>query len=124
MFITILLSVIYYFAEYRGKPKGRSFRRSLVWAFTRYIGDLGKFSEDSPKTFTGRIVATIIGVLCIAIVAVPAGILGSGFNEAIQNEAAQRRLMENRQKLHSFFERKLDRPTGYQAVSFFKVSQI
>lgn len=118
--ITLVLSLIFYLAEYRSQPKSSGFRQSLVWAFTRYIGDPGKLADTYPKTLSGKIVATIIGVLCIAIVAVPAGILGSGFNDALQKDAAQRRLVENRQKLFSFFERKLDRPTGYQAVVFFK----
>lgn len=118
--ITLLLSIIFYFAEYKAQLGKRGFRRSLVWAFTRYIDDPGNLSDASPQTLTGKIVATIIGVLCIAIVAIPAGILGSGFNDALQKDASQRKLMENREKLHSFFERKLDRPSGYQAVSFFK----
>lgn len=118
--VTVLLSFVFYLAEYKGHRQKGNFIRSLVWAFTRYIDDPGKVSDYTPKTIIGKTVAIIIGVLCIAIVAVPAGILGGGFNDALQKDAAQQKLMENRKKLHSFFERKLDRPTGYQAVSFFK----
>lgn len=118
--ITIILAIILYLSEFKLQPKDYNFRQSLVWTFTRYIGDPGRLADAAPQSFVGRFIATIIGVLCIAIVAVPAGILGSGFNEALENENTKRRIIENRKKLHSFFERKLDRPTGYQAVVFFK----
>lgn len=117
--ITLVLATIYYLSEMRAKPGG-NYMKSLLWAFTRYIDDPGRLSDSRPRTITGRVVATIIGVLGILIVAVPAGILGSGFTEAIDNNKRMERLVANQEKLRRFFERKLDRPTGYQAVSFFR----
>jgi voltage-gated potassium channel len=55
----------------------------------------------------------------IAIVAVPAGILGAGFTEAIENRNRSEKTAHDADKLRSAFQRKLDRPTGYQVVQPF-----
>lgn len=117
--ITIVLATILYFAELKTKPR-INYKKSLLWAFTRYIDDPGELSRTKPRTITGRIVATIIGILGILIVAVPAGILGSGFTDALEKHNTEQKLAVNQDKLHRYFERKLDRPSGIQAVSFFR----
>lgn len=117
--ITLLLATILYFAELRTKPR-INYNKALIWAFTRYIDDPGKLSRSQPQTVTGRIVATIIGILGILIVAVPAGVLGSGFTDALEKHNREQKLAINQDKLHRYFERKLDRPSGFQAVSFFR----
>lgn len=118
--ITIILSIILFYAERSVQSKEYNFRKSLLWSFTRYIDDPGNLSTSTPKTSIGRIIATIIGVLGILIVAVPAGVIGSGFTEAINNRNTLVRIEENREKLKNIFERKLDRPSGFQVVSFFR----
>ena len=55
-----------------------------MWSFAQYIGDPGNFADTPPITFVGRIIAVIIGVLGIAIFAVPAGM---GFSEIIEEDA-------------------------------------
>lgn len=119
--ITLILSLILYFCEHDAQPENydNGFT-SVLWAFGQYIGDPGGFAENPPITGLGKAIACIVGLLGIAIVAVPAGILGSGFTEAIEHERDDDKLRLNQQKLHDVFERKLDRPTGYQAVPFFK----
>ena len=119
--ITLILSLILYFCEHEAQPdvydNGFS---SVVWAFGQYIGDPGGFAENPPITGFGKFIACLVGLLGIAIVAVPAGILGSGFTEAIEHERDDEKLKKNREKLLNVFDRKLDRPTGFQAVPFFK----
>lgn len=115
--ITLILSVILFYAEHDAQPDNydNGFS-SVMWAFAQYIGDPGGFAANPPITVGGRIIACIVGLLGIAIVAVPAGILGAGFTEAIETEARKKELAENREKLRLSFERKLDRPSGYQVV--------
>lgn len=113
--ITFILSIMLYVYEHDAQPHVYDNGvRSVVWSFAQYIGDPGQFADTPPVTFPGRIIACIVGVLGIAIVAVPAGILGAGFTEAIEKKIKERELDENGEKLRVSFERKLDRPTGYQ----------
>lgn len=116
--LTLILAGIFYLAEMKNKEY--NFRKSLVWAFTHYIGDPGRFSGKGPKTLTGRIISSILGIVGILIVAIPAGILGSGFDEALQDERENKILAENRTKLWRAFERKLDRPSEFRSVLPYK----
>ncbi len=115
--VTLLLSFILYFAEHAAQPDvyNNGFV-SVVWAFAQYIGDPGGFAETPPITFIGRIIACIIGILGIALFAVPAGLVGAGFTDAMKEEEHEMEVKDNIEKLHRVFERKLDRPTGFQIV--------
>ena len=119
--ITLILSLILFFCEHDAQPEvyDNGFS-SVLWAFGQYIGDPGGFAENPPITGFGKFIACIVGLLGIAIVAVPAGILGSGFTEAIEHERDDEKLRLNQKKLVSMFQRKLDRPTGFQAINFYR----
>ena len=119
--ITLILSLILFFCEHHAQPEvyDNGFS-SVLWAFGQYIGDPGGFAENPPITGFGKAIACLVGLLGIAIVAVPAGILGSGFTEAIEHERDDVKLRANQEKLRSMFQRKLDRPTGYQAINFYR----
>lgn len=124
--ITLILSLILFFAEHEKQPEvyDNGFV-SVIWAFAQYIGDPGQFADTPPITGVGRIVACIVGLLGIAIVAVPAGIIGAGFTEALEKEAKRDELITNSSKLRNIFQRKLDRPTGYQTVvPFVTLTQV
>lgn len=115
--ITLILSLILFFCEHEAQPENydNGFT-SVLWAFGQYIGDPGGFAENPPITGLGKAIACIVGLLGIAIVAVPAGILGSGFTEAIEHERDDVKLKENQEKLHDSFTSVLDRPTRYQVI--------
>lgn len=115
--VTLLLSFILYFSEHAVQPDvyNNGFV-SVVWAFAQYIGDPGGFAETPPVTFVGRIIACIIGVLGIALFAVPAGLVGAGFTDAMKEEEHEKEVKNNIEKLHRAFERKLDRLAGFQIV--------
>lgn len=121
LIVTFILSLILYYYEHQVQPDvyDNGFA-SVVWAFAQYIGDPGEFAGTPPITVVGKIIACIVGVLGIAIVAVPAGILGAGFTETIERETKKKEIAENGKKLRLCFERKLDRPTGYQACPPFR----
>ncbi|MDE6390709.1 MAG: ion transporter, partial [Duncaniella sp.] len=119
--ITLILSLVLFFAEHEAQPEVyRNGFVSVIWAFAQYIGDPGQFADTPPVTGIGRIIACIVGLLGIAIVAVPAGIIGAGFTEALEKEAKKEEIEKNTAKLHNAFHRKLDRPTGYQVVRPFR----
>ena len=41
--ITLVLAIIFWFSEHWAQPEEYGFFQSILWAFTRYIGDPGKF---------------------------------------------------------------------------------
>ena len=94
--VTLILSFVLFFVEHDAQPDVyNNGWTSVVWAFTQYIGDPGNFADTPPITFVGRIIAVIIGVLGIAIFAVPAGLIGSGFSEIMEEDAKKEEIENN-----------------------------
>ena len=121
LIITVILSLMLFFFEHEVQPEVYSNGFvSVLWAFAQYIGDPGQFADTPPVTFWGRVIACIVGLLGIAIVAVPAGIIGAGFTEAIEDDKHQEEVETDAANLRLAFQRKLDRPTGMQVVPPFR----
>lgn len=119
--ITIILSLILYYAEHEVQPENyNNGFVSVIWAFAQYIGDPGEFAATPPLTPLGRVVACIVGVMGIAIVAVPAGIIGAGFTEALEDDKRSVIIKKNAINLRNAFQRKMDRPTRYQIIPPFR----
>jgi len=93
--LTLLLAWIFYTVESIAQPDVfTSYFDAFVWAYTRYIeGGDGVF-DGSPITVTGKIVASLFGFIGIAIVAIPAGLIGSGFTDAIEEKKREQQLSE------------------------------
>ena len=115
--VTLMLSFVLFFYEHNAQPEvyDNGFK-SVVWAFAQYVGDPGNFADTPPVTLVGRLIACIIGLLGIALFAVPAGLIGAGFSEAMEEEKLAAKIKKNIGKLQLAFERKLDRPTGFQIM--------
>ena len=115
--VTLILSFVLFFVEHEAQPEVyNNGWKSVLWAFAQYIGDPGNFADTPPITITGRVIACIIGVLGIAIFAVPAGLIGSAFSEVMEKDERKEKSEGWAERLHLAFERKLDRPTGFQIV--------
>ena len=94
--VTLILSFILYFVEHEVQPEVyENGWTSVVWAFAQYIGDPGGFADMPPLTLAGQIIACLVGVLGIAIFAVPAGLIGSGFSEVMEAEQKEMELRVN-----------------------------
>jgi len=104
--VTIMLSFILFFVEHEAQPdvyvNGWT---SVLWAFVQYIGDPGHFAETPPITFWGRLIACLIGVLGIAIFAVPAGLTASAFSEVIEKEIKRKKIEDNYHRMLKQFPR-------------------
>lgn len=115
--VTLLLSFILFFYEHDAQPDVYSNGfTAVVWAFAQYIGDPGNFAETPPITFIGKIIACIVGLLGIALFAIPAGLVGAGFSEVIDDDNKRMKDEANVKKLQLVFETRLDRLTGFQIV--------
>ena len=118
--VTLILSFILYFVEHEAQPEVYDNGwTSVVWAFAQYIGDPGSFADQPPITLPGKIIACIVGLLGIAIFAVPAGLVGSGFSDVMDEKRHEENAAEWSEELHNAFEHKLDRTTGWQIVPPF-----
>lgn len=103
--VTLILSFLLFFVEHQAQPEVYDNGwRSVLWAFMQYIGDPGGFADTPPVTFWGRVIAVLVGVLGIAIFAVPAGLIGSGFIETIEATRKEEELEERRNLLYQRFE--------------------
>ena len=115
--VTLILSFILFFVEHEAQPEVyNNGWKSVLWAFAQYIGDPGGFADTPPITITGRLIATAIGILGIAIFAVPAGLIGSAFTEVMDEDSHETEIVENKKKLHLAFERKMCRFTRLQIM--------
>lgn len=118
--LTVILSFLLYFAEHAAQPElCENGWKTMVWAFAKYLGDPGKIADFPLVTVWGNVIAIIVGVLGIAIFAVPAGLVSSGFIEVIGDRRKEEDAKKNAKKLRNAFERKLDRPTEFQIVPMF-----
>lgn len=106
LLLTTLLSVLYYVVESIAQPDVyRNFWDALVWAYTRYIEGGDSVFEGGPATITGKVITSLLGLIGIAIVAIPAGLIGSGFMDAIAEEKRETELAEMRHRMLKQFPR-------------------
>lgn len=91
--ITFVLSLVFYLVESSAQPDVfDSYWSCVVWAYSRYIeGGDGVF-DGGPVTIVGRTIAFLLGLIGIAIVAIPAGLIGSGFMDAIAEEKREKEI--------------------------------
>lgn len=81
MLIVVAASVTY-LAEHKAQPEAfGSIPHALWWAVVT-MTTIG-YGDVVPQTLIGRICAAVIGIISVGMVALPAGILASGFNEAL-----------------------------------------
>lgn len=119
--ITLSLSIVFYLVEHNEQPDVfDGWWSCVVWAYSRYIeGGDGVF-EGGPVTIIGRTIAFMLGLIGIAIVAIPAGLIGSGFMDAIAEEKREKELAEYRNRMHKMFRRVQSKCTQFREVPIFK----
>lgn len=103
LLVTLLFAVMMFIAE-NSVNSDYSFFDALVWTFVKYVEDPADVTT-SPVTIFGQVVGTLVGVLGIAIFAVPAGLIGSGLMEAMEDEKYEKRLGEYHRRLGKVFRR-------------------
>ncbi|MBO4906151.1 MAG: hypothetical protein J5486_03815 [Bacteroidaceae bacterium] len=106
--ITFILTVILWLAERQANPDF-GFWDAFIWPYEKYIGDPGKVVDEPLLSPLGKIVGTIVGVFGIAIFAIPAGMVGSGLIEAMDEEKREIELNGFRRRMQKAFRRKGDK---------------
>lgn len=104
LFLWVVLSLVFYIFERHAQPDVyRNFGVSFLWTFVKSISDPGEMAPNRPVTVVGKIVANIIGILAIIIVAVPTGILSSGFVNVMDEEAKKEQIKVNIERIQKAF---------------------
>lgn len=121
LLVTLVLAVFFYAVESYAQPAeyGNPLK-VLVWALTQYIGDPGSFAGPGPVTFAGRLIATVIGIIKILIFAVPAGMIGSGFSQAIKDDSRLKKFYSDRERIRKCFMRTQCRHTNFRVTVPYK----
>lgn len=86
MFVLLMMIVVAasvtYLAEHDAQPEAfASIPHALWWAVVT-MTTIG-YGDVVPQTLVGRLCASVIGIISVGMVALPAGILASGFNDAL-----------------------------------------
>ena len=105
--VTIVFATAMFLAERLSNPN-YTFWDALVWTFVKYVDDPADIG-DAPVTVFGKVVGTLVGVLGIAIFAVPAGLIGSGLMDAMAEEKREKQLMDYRYRMCKSFRRTVDK---------------
>lgn len=80
--LIVLAASLVYYCEHEAQPGLFSSIPASLWWAVITLSSVG-YGDMYPVTVAGKVVAAIIAVLGIGMVALPAGILGSGFIEAL-----------------------------------------
>lgn len=102
--ITCVLTVILYLAESRVDPEF-SFWDAFIWPYEKYLGDPGKVVDDPLMSPIGKFIGTLVGIMGVAIFAVPAGLIGSGLTDAMDEEKREDELNGFRRRMLKAFRR-------------------
>ena len=102
--ITCVLTVILYLAESRVDPDF-SFWDAFIWPYEKYLGDPGKVVDDPLMSPIGKFIGTLVGIMGVAIFAVPAGLIGSGLTDAMDEEKREDELNGFRRRMLKAFRR-------------------
>ena len=101
--VTFVLAFGLYIAEVRVRLE-YSFWDAMVWNFVKYVGDPAEMAS-APITLWGQIFGTLVGLMAVAIFAVPAGLVGSGLIEAMEETRQEKKIDDACVQLHKRFRR-------------------
>ena len=87
--LTLISSTLLYFAEGKIQPEAFGTIPKAMWWSIITITTVG-YGDTYPISTLGRIITAITALAGISVIAIAAGLISSGFDEAIQNSRNQR----------------------------------
>lgn len=118
--LLFVLSLILFFAERAVQPEVyKNYFTSLLWTFVKCISDPGEMAPEKPKSLVGKFVANAIGLVGVAFFAIPAGVIASGFTNALNEAEYEGTKIENINKIHKVFRQEQCRYTKILYVPKF-----
>jgi voltage-gated potassium channel len=83
--LLVTASCLVYYAEHDAQPESFSSIPASAWWAISTLTTVG-YGDVYPVTTAGKLLASLVAILGIGLFALPAGILGSGFVEILQQE--------------------------------------
>lgn len=113
--LTFCSSSLLYYVESKAQPDlYTNFWECLRWSFTTFLDDpLEHIEVHDPITAIGKIMWACIGLLKIAILAVPAGLVASGFSEAAAKDRDEHKHQKNGDIIRKTFNREMQSASNY-----------
>ncbi len=103
LLVTAVFAIALFFAEHSASSD-YTLWDALVWTFVKYVEDPADIVSP-PVTVLGQVIGTLVGVLGIAIFAVPAGLIGSGLMEAMDENKREKELDAYYDRVRKAFRR-------------------
>ena len=114
LIILISITLIFSFAMWLTETGGSNHYTlgdAFIWVLVKYVEDPADIAI-APVTVIGQVIGTLVGVLGIAIFAVPAGLIGSGLLDAMAEVKKDEEVQKNSKSLHKRF-RRIPQPDSY-----------
>ncbi len=86
--VLIIASCLMYDAEHNAQPEVFSSIPKTMWWAVVTLTTVG-YGDMVPVTMMGRILGAVIAIMGVGMIALPAGLLGSGFLEEVQHKRRQ-----------------------------------
>ena len=106
LLLSLTLSAFMFHYEKEAGSKGfSSITEVFVWSIGKYTGDYGAISQAQPVSSMGKIIATVNGLLGIALFAIPAGLLASAFIDQLSEKRKMKVIYDRIDMIVNFFKK-------------------
>jgi voltage-gated potassium channel len=103
--LSLTISAFIFYAEiHTGANVFHNIADVFLWSLGKYTGDYGAIAEAVPISPLGKALATLNGLLGIAIFAIPAGLLGSAFIDQLSDSKRSQEIKERTAAIEKHFE--------------------
>ncbi len=103
LLLMVFSAVMIYFLERKAQPEAFGHVGSAMWWAVAALTTVG-YGDVYPITVAGKVFAAVIAMCGIGMFALPAGILGGGFVEEIEEEKKRRQNLKNAEDIKAAFE--------------------
>ena len=98
-----LSALMFHFESGYNKSEFKNILEVFVWSIGKYTGDYGAIAVKNPISEMGKVIATVNGLLGIALFALPAGLLASAFIEQLEEKRKMQTINERIKKIEKHF---------------------
>jgi voltage-gated potassium channel len=98
-----LSALIFHFENAYTESSFKNILEVFIWSIGKYTGDYGAIAVKNPISEMGKVIATVNGLLGIALFALPAGLLASAFIEQLEEKRKMQAINERIKKIEKHF---------------------